>query len=279
MAVQAAVTKFREETVAQFEQKRSKLAGAATKESMMNGLSAVFLVNGSAGDTAVTRGANGDIPYGGPTNSQVTITLAERHAAKELTGFDVFASQGNQAQGLRNMVSYIMQRDQDLTVLAALAAATNDFGTGTLDLTTVLGARAILGNNDVPTEEADNMFGVVSPAAEAYMLQWTEFSNAQYVDIKPFAGAATVQYRRWAGINWIVSNKVTGVGTSAEILYIWHRAALGYAANLTAEKVYAGFEERHGRSWARAELYHQAGVLQNSGIIKITHDGSAFVAT
>lgn len=279
MAVQAAVTKFRDETVAQFEQKKSKLAGSTTKEDMAQGLSVVFLVNGSAGDTAVTRGANGDISYGGPQNTQVTVTLKEKHAAKALTGFDVFASQGNQAARLRDMVGYIMQRDQDLVILAALAAATNDFGTGTLDLTTVLGAKAILGNNDVPTEEADNMFGVISPAAEAYMLQWTEFSNANYVDVKPFAGAASIPYRRWAGINWIVSNKVTGNGTSSEILYIYHRAALGYAANLSTEKVYAGFNEEQGRSWARAELYHEAAVLQNSGIIKITHDGSAFVAT
>ena len=152
MAVQAAVTKFRQETVAQFEQKKSQLAMATTKEHMISGLSAVFLVSGSAGDTAVTRGANGDIPFGGPQNTQVTVTLKEKHAAKELTGFDVFASQGNQADGLRNMVVNIMRRDQDLVILAALASATQDFGTGTMDLSTILGAMAILGNADVPTE-------------------------------------------------------------------------------------------------------------------------------
>lgn len=65
----------------------------------------------------------------------------------------------------------IIARDTDLTILAALANATQDFGTGTMDLTTILGARAILGNNQVPTQEVDNMFGIISPAAEAYMLQ------------------------------------------------------------------------------------------------------------
>lgn len=279
MAVQAAVTQFRKETVMQFEQKKSQLGMATTKESMMQGLSAVFLVNGSNGDTAVTRGANGDIPYGGPQNSQITVTLLERHAAKELTGFDVFASQGNQADGLRRQVINIINRDIDLTILAALAAATNDFGTGTMDLTTVLGAVAILGQNQVATDEVDNMFGIISPAANAYMLQFTEFSNAQYVDVKPFAGGASKRYKRWADVNWIVSPLVTGIGTASEILYIYHRDALGYACSLGEEKVYAGYEEKHGRNWARAELFHQAAVLQQSGIIKITHDGSAFVAT
>ncbi len=279
MAVQAAVTKFRQETVAQFEQKKSQLAMATTKEHMISGLSAVFLVSGSAGDTAVTRGANGDIPFGGPQNTQVTVTLKEKHAAKELTGFDVFASQGNQADGLRNMVVNIMHRDQDLVILAALAAATNDFGTGVMDLTTILGAIAILGNNQVPTDEVDNMFGIISPAAKAYMMQFTEFSNSQYVDVKPFAGGASRKYRRWADVNWIETPLVTGVGTSSEILYLFHRSAVGYASSFDEAKVYADYETKHARSWARAELYHEAAILQNSGIIKITHDGSAFVAT
>lgn len=279
MAVQAAITQFRQETVAQFEQKQTQLAMATTRESMKSGLSSVFLVSGSNGDTAVTRGANGDIPFGGPQNSQVTITLKEKHAAKELTGFDVFASQGNQADGLRKMVTNIMHRDQDLVILAALAAATQDFGTGTMDLSTILGAVAILGNNQVPTDEVDNMFGILSPAANAYMSQFTEFASADYVDVKPYANGLSKRYKRWADVNWIVSPLVTGLATSSEILYIFHRAALGYSSNMDEAKVYADYETKHGRSWARAELYHEAAVLQNSGIIKITHDGSAFVAT
>lgn len=279
MAVQAAITQFRQETVAQFEQSSTQLAMATTKETVRQGQSAVFLVSGSAGDVAHTRGANGDIIYGGPQNSQVTITLKERHAAKELTGFDVFASQGNQADGLRQMVVRIMNRDRDLTILNALSAATQDFGTGPMDLTTVLGSVAILGNNQVPTDEVDNMFGIISPAANAYMMQIPEYSNAQYVDLKPFANGASKRYKRWADINWIVTPLVSGVGTSSEILYIFHRAALGYSANLGEDKVYADYETKHGRSWARAELYHEAGLLQNSGVIKITHDGSAFAAT
>jgi hypothetical protein len=280
MAVQAAVTQFRRETVAQFEQKKSYLAMATTKETMMNGLSAVFLVSGANGETAVTRGTNGDIPYGGPQNSQVTVTLKERHAAKELNGFDVFASQGNQASGLRDKVVSIINRDADLTILNALSSATQDFGTGTMDLTTILGARAILGQNQVDISEADNMFGLLSPAAEAYLLQIPEFSSADYVDVKPFAGSnISRQYRRWAGVNWIMSPLVSGVGTATEFLYIWHRAALGYAVSMGEEKVFAGYEEKQARNWARAEVYHEAAVLQNSGIIKITHDGSAFLAT
>lgn len=44
---------------------------------MMRGYSAVFLVSGSNGETAVTRGVNGDIPYSGNQNTQVTVTLKD----------------------------------------------------------------------------------------------------------------------------------------------------------------------------------------------------------
>jgi hypothetical protein len=121
------------------------------------------------------------------------------------------------------------------------------------------------------------MFGIISPAAHAYMMQFPEYQNADYVEVKPFASGASAKYRRWADVNWIISPLVTGIGTDSELLYIFHRAALGYSFNLGEEKVYAGYEEKHGRSWARTELYHEAALLQNSGVIKITHDGSAFV--
>jgi hypothetical protein len=277
--VQAAVTRFREETVAQFEQKKSQLGNATTKESMMNGHVATFLVAGAQGETAVTRGVNGDIPYAGNTDTQVSLTLVEKHAAKSMTGFNIFASQGNQTAQLKKNVISIINRDIDLVVLAGLAAGTLDFGTGTMDLTNILGAVAILGNNEVPTDEVDNMFGIISPAAHAYMMQIPEFASADYVDVKPFSGGSSRKYKRWADINWIVSPLVTGKGTSSEILYIFHRDAIGHAINMGAERVYAGFNEEQGRNWARAEVYHEAGRLQNNGIIKITHDGSAFVAS
>lgn len=279
MAVQAAVTQFRQETVAQFEQKMSRLRGATTPEWMKNGNTATFLVSGSNGDTATTRGTNGDISFGGPQNAQVNVVLKERHAAKELTGFDVFASQGDQAGGLRKMVHNIMQRDIDLSILAALSAATQDWGTGTFDLKTVQGALAILGNNQVETDDVDNMFGLLSPAADAYLMGVDQYSNAQYFEVKPFGKAWGQKYKRWAGVNWIVSPLVTGVGTTTELLYVWHRDALGWAGNLPEDKVYADYDQKQGKSWARAELYHEAGLLQNSGVIKVTHDGSEFVAT
>ena len=70
MAIEAAVVQYKKDFVPAFEQRSSFLKAMATKESVMNGNTATFLVSGSGGDTAVTRGTNGLIPYGNPTNSQ-----------------------------------------------------------------------------------------------------------------------------------------------------------------------------------------------------------------
>ena len=277
MAVQAAVTLYKQELIAQFEQTSSLLGEATTKETMRNGLSVVFDVAGTAGQGAVTRGQNGDIPYGIHSNNQITVTLEEKHAPYAMTGFDVFASQGNQTMAMKRGSMSVINRERDLAVINELANATQDFGTGTLDLDTVVGCKAILGNADVPTDEEDNMFALISPAAEAYMLQMTEFGSADYVDIKPLSGGTNRKYRRWAGVNWIVSTQVSGKATSSELLYMWHRAAMGYACSV--DMVDAGFNGEQARSWSLATVYHKAKILQNSGIIKITHDGSAYVAT
>lgn len=278
MAIEAAMIQYRKEFVGAFEQRVSLLKAMTTKESVISGNQATFLVSGSGSDTAVTRGTNGLIPYGNPTNSQVTGTLVEKHAPYELTGFNIFASQGDQKRVMQMNSMAVINRDIDLTLLAELANATQDFGTGTASLATVTGAQAILGNADIPVEDENNMFAIISPAFRGYLMQTTEFASGDYVDVKPFGGPARKMFR-WMGINWAVSSRVTGLGTASEICYMFHRDAIGYAVNVGEEKISIGYDEKQDISWSRATVYHAGKILQNTGIVKITHDGSAFVAT
>ena len=278
MSVEAAMIQYKKDFVPAFEQKMSLLKLTTTKETVMSGNQATFLVSGNGSDVAVTRGTNGQIPYGNPTNSQLTATLVEKHAPYELTGFNVFASQGDQIKVMRNESIAVINRDIDLTLLAELANATQDYGTGTATLATVLGAQSILGNNDVEVEDEDNMFAVISPAFRAYLMQTTEVSSGDYVEMKPFGGPARKMFR-WSGVNWIVSSRLTGIGTSSELCYMFHRNAIGYAVNLGEEKIEADYDKKQDVSWSRATVYHGAKILQNNGIVKITHDGSAFVAS
>lgn len=280
MAIEAAVVQYRKDFVPAFEQRSSMLRMVATKETVLNGNQATFLVTGTNGDTAVTRGTNGLIPYNNVQNTQSTATLVEKHAPYQITGFNVFASQGNQVQALRNGSMAVLNRDIDLTILAELANATQDYpaAAATATLQMVLGAQAILGNNDIPVDDEENMFAIISSAFRAYLLQTTEFASGDYVEFKPLNGPVRKIWR-WAGINWIVSTRVTGNGTSSETCYMFHRSALGYAVNIGEDKIFAGYNEEQAYSWSRAEIYHGAKILQDTGIVKIAHDGSAFVST
>lgn len=276
MAVEAAQIQYRQAFIDQFETRVSALRLASTKETVLKGNQATFLVAGSGTDTAVTRGTNGKIPYGNPTNTQVTTTLVEKHAPYELTGFNIFASQGDQKAIMRKASMSVINRDIDLTVLAELANATIDTGSyATASMAMVEKAKGYLANNSIPVEEEDNMFAVVSGGFMAYLRQSTEFSSADYVDVKPLVGP-TRKMLRWNGVNWITSSLVTGVGTSTELGYLWHRDALGYAINVGEDSIHIGYDEKQDTSWTRASVFHAAKILQNTGIVQLKHDGSAF---
>jgi hypothetical protein len=62
MADSAFQIQYRQEFIAQFEQGVSWLRTVCTTEAVIKGNQAMFLVAGSGGATAVTRGLNGNIP-------------------------------------------------------------------------------------------------------------------------------------------------------------------------------------------------------------------------
>jgi len=274
----ASVVQYRSEYVASFEQNYSLLKTATVRETVIKGNQAVFLVAGSGGETAVTRGSNGQIPYKSTTNAQNTCKLVEKHAPLEMTGFDIFANQGDQKQIMMKSSQAVLNRDCDQTIIDQLDTATVTTGSAAAaTLNMVTKAKTILGNAEVDLTDEDNLFAVISPAFEGYMHQVTEFASADYVDVKVFAGP-TKRMRRWYGINWLVHPNLTGNGTASEKCYMWHRNAIGHAANTAEMMVDAGYERKQQVSWTNASLYHGAKLLQNSGVVQMLHDGSALAA-
>ncbi|TIP69631.1 MAG: hypothetical protein E5X58_47675, partial [Mesorhizobium sp.] len=68
-----------------------------------------------------------------------------------------------------------------------------------------------------------------------------------------------------------------GVGTSAEKCFLYHRSAIGHAADTENLESLVGYDEEQGYSWARASAFMGSKLLQNSGVVVINHDGSAIV--
>lgn len=277
MTVQAAQTQYRQEYVAAFEEGQSWLRSTAVTEFQKKGNSAVFLVAGTGGATAVTRGQNGLIPARTPSNSQLTATLSEWHDLQQLTDFDIFASQGDQRRIMQDGSVKVINRKIDADIIAQLDTATIDTGAAaTASVAMVMKALAYLGDTgEVPIEEEDNMFGVITNGFWAYMMQTTEFTNGEYVTVKPFSGPSRRMYR-WAGVNWVRHPNLTGVGTAAEKCYIYHRNAIGHAMDKDTVSTLIGYDGEQDYSWARATGFFGSKLLQNTGVVQMIHDGSAF---
>jgi len=270
---------YRQEFISAFEQRQSLLSASVTREAVMKGNQATFLVAGSGSATAVTRGVNGLIPARNDDLNQYTATLVEWHDLVQRTGFNLFASQGDGRRIMQETTMGVINRKMDQDILAELANGTQDAGAAaTLSLSKVMHAVAILGNADVPISEEDKMFGVISPAGYAYLMQTKEFASADYVEVKPFSGPIR-QFRRWAGINWIMHPNLSGAGGATELCYIYHRDAIGQAVNTGEMDMKVGVDEEQNYSYARCSVFMGSKLLQNTGVVKITHDGSGYAAT
>jgi hypothetical protein len=282
MADYAFQVQYRDEFIAAFEQNQSLLRETVTTEAVIKGNQATFLVAGSGGAEAVTRGINGMIPARGDDLNQKTATLVEWHDLVRKTNFNVFASQGNQRAIMQKTTMGVINRKTDQDIITTLNTATQDTGsTATASLSMVMRAQTILGNNEVPFD--GNLWGLITPAFRAYLLQIKEFASAEFVSRKPLDNGEPSWkdrqgFYRWADVNWIVHPNLPGVGTNAEKCFLYHSASIGHAANTEGLQTPVGYNEEQGYSWARASIDMGATLLQNSGVIVMNHDGSAYVA-
>lgn len=271
---------YRQEFVAAFEQRQSLLRDSVTTEAVIKGNQATFLVAGSGSAVAKTRGVDGFIPARADSLTQTTATLVEWHDLVRKTNFNVFASQGNQRAIMQQTTMAVVNRKIDSLILTELATGTIDTGAAvTASLALVMKAKTKLGNAGVPWDS--NLFAVISPAFEAYLAQTKEFASRDYVNKMPTEGADLAWRDRplmyyWMGVNWMVHPNVAGVGTAAESCFMYHKSAIGHALDAAGMDTPVGYDEEQAYSWARVSVNMGPKLLQNTGVIEMVHDGSAY---
>lgn len=274
MAESAAQIQYRQQLVAEFEEGMSWLRRTTTTEAMVKGNQATFAVSGSGGATATTRGINGLISARGNSLSQVTATLSEWHDLVRTSDFNVFQSQGDLKKEMQKSTRKVLNRRVDADIIAQLDTASTNLGAATtMSLAVVAQALTTLGENEVPTEEEDAMWAVMTPAVRGYLMQIPEWISSDYVEVKPLTGPAVRVKRCW-GFNWIFHPKLTGVGTGSEKCYFYHRDAMGSAFDSENLRTAYGYDDEQDYWYARASSYTGAAVLQQSGILQFLHDAT-----
>lgn len=254
----------------------SWLRQTTVTEAVIKGNQATFLVAGSGGAAAVTRGVNGLIPARSDSNTQNTATLVEWHDLVRKTRFNIFQSQGDQRRLMQETTKMVLNRRMDQDIINVLDTATNNLGAATtMSLSAVAKALTTLGENEVPVEEEDKMWAVMTPAVRGYLMQIPEFASADYVEMKFLNGPAR-RVTRWAGFNWIFHPNLTGVGTASEKCYFYHQNAVGSAFDAgEGLNTAIGYDDEQDYSFARASSFTGSVMLQQPGIVQFLHDASA----
>lgn len=274
MAQSAAQIQYRQEFIAGFEQRQTLLRDTVTTESVIKGNQATFLVADTGGATAVTRGLNGLIPARANNNTQLTATLKEWHDLVKNTNFNIFQSQGDQRAIMQQGTMAVVNRQIDQDIITELSTATQDTGAAaTASLTLANYALTVLLNNQVQLD--NNIFGLITPAFRAYLMSASvQFASRDYISDEKFRSMPNTF--SWLGVNWIVHASLPGVGTNAEKCFMYHRSAIGHAVDSSGIDGDIGYDGEQAYSWARTSVHMGSKLLQNSGVVVITHDGSGF---
>lgn len=285
VSISAIQTAYRQEMIQGFDKTVSVLRDTVTTEFMDKGGAAVFLVFDTFQSQANQRGLNGLIPAETLALTQNTATLVPWHKLVQVSDFNVFASQGNLIDALKGQTMAALNRQIDDDIIAGLDTYTTQISAGgAMTVAKVQTARAILGNNLVSDDGQLTL--LLTPGAMGDLMQTTEFTNALYVQEKPYeTGTPYFSNKRevykWAGISIIVDPKLTkggGLGTTTEHCYLYHKNAIGQAINKEGIIASVGFNEEQRYSWANTTAYMATKVLQASGIVGIVHDGSSYVS-
>jgi hypothetical protein len=281
MADTAFQIQYRQEFIQAFEQHQSLLRETVTTEAVIKGQQAVFLVAGSGSASAVTRGTNGRIPARSDNMTQNTATLQEWHDLVRKTGFNVFASQGNQRAIMQMTTMAVLNRKIDETIINELNTGSVAIGSSSTlpSVSLFQNGRVKLSNASVPWDS--NVTLLCQPSFIAYLEQAPEFANAQYVDMRPYAGE-TASWKdkpmayRWRNCLIMEHPNLPGKGTSSEKSFLYHKSSIGHAMDTAGLQSPVGYDQEQDYSWARASAFMGAKLLQNTGVVVITADGSAY---
>ena len=282
MADTAFQTQYRDEFVVGFEQHQSLLRETVTTEAVIKGNTAVFLVADSGGSVAATRGVNGLISARADNLTQNSCTLAEWHDLVRKTAFNVFASQGNQREIMQRSTMAVINRKIDSLIIDELNTTTVTMGSTTTvpDVALFLQAGVKLANASVSWDS--NITLLCQPDFLSYLMEAPEFASAEYVPVRPFSGGdENANWRdrpmayRWHNTLIITHPNLPGKGTTAALNFLYHKSAIGHAADVAGMDNAVGYDEEQAYSFARVSMNMGAKLLQTAGVVEINHDGSA----
>jgi len=277
MAIGEAI-KYRNEFIDGFAQTESILMDRCIEESIDQGSSVVFDIADLSGELP-ERGVDGRLPRLASSDSQVTVPLKEYGGTFEVTDFERFKSQSDERKKLNRKIYARVNRRLDRVYIAALNAATTEWASGaaiTVNIDTITSIIAELGEAQIAVNPEDVTW-VVTPKMYGKLETLTPFTSSDFIDTKPLAGSDSGKFtnkrkiKAWSQVGWCVSPLLPGLGTSTATTFLYHRNALGCARPSGQMMYTAGFDNQHHYHYVSGTVKAAAKILQDGGIIKVTH--------
>jgi Phage capsid protein len=281
-------TKYQDEFKEDFEQKSSKLRMAVNTQGMINGDTAKWDVSDPA-DAANVRGRGGNIPESELGFSQVSATPLEHYKKFKIDSFDAFRGNPNSRSQHSKKGIRALNRSIDDVIIAAADASATAITTSTDGASNQAAALSTLARVDywlsflleadvIDESEGDDMiWAVISYKAFLQMQRIAEFKSADYIERKIMPDMPGKRVLYWQGVNWLTSNRLTGKGTAACKMYMWHKEALGHLldGDPVTHPYYYEPQDRY-ETWVRVR--HCAKTCLPTGIVRFYHDDTAALA-
>ena len=188
---------------------------------------------------ATTKARHGTITPMNQTHTAISTTLADFYAGDWVDKLDEAKINIDERMAIARGGAKALGRKVDSQIFTtldstSLSTVTISVGTAAAVRNGLLGMNKSLIANDA--YDPGNMYGVMSPTLWAMASTIQEFASSDYVGIDglPYKGGAAVgNYKRWAQVLWTVHSGNPGVGTSTSKVFVWNKAAVGYAAGKT----------------------------------------------
>lgn len=278
-------TKYQDEFKMDYERTMATLKKAVRSDGVVRGDQVKWDVV-DPGDAANVRGRNGAIPVSQLGFSQVTGTLLEHFKKYPIDSFDEFRGNPNvrQAMSKRGIGSINRAIDQQIidamdASATAITASTDGASNQAVALSTLARVDSWLSyllEADVPADDGE-IWAVISVKAFLQMQRIAEFKSSDYIDYKPMPDMPTSRVLRWQGVNWLSHNGLSGKGTAACKMYMFHKSAIGHqvSGEPDAHAYYYEPEDRF-ETWFKA--MHLAKTCLPRGIVRFYHDDTAALA-
>lgn len=276
-------TQYQNEFNMDYELEQAKLKMAVNNQGVVRGDTVKFDVVDPS-DVALEKGRNGVVPASELGLSQVSATLKKHHKKYKIDNFDEFRGNPNIRQAMSRKGIASINKSIDQLIIDALDATSVDItGTGASGsagalstLALVMNWSAVLWNKDVPFDDG-NTWAVVSPNAMAQLQRISEFKSADFIDVKIIKDAAPAKVRHWQGINWLAHTGLTGRGTAACKMYMFHKSAIGHmVSGEPAPHLFSSEEDDY--FGVRYDVTHAAKAILTRGICRFYHDDTAAFA-